>query len=390
MSVSGTATTPPRSPPCGARRGWSTPGDVNEWGGHEPLWNDIACEVLDISTCSPAATDRSTRSRSARRRSLFATWTGWADYKPGGPTTTFCRSVRAVRYVSAWPSAPARRSGCGGRTIDTTEPGYEPGEGDTVTFGCIDAKGTPAGPRWSSVTRPRSGQARRLPTFRPHPGQRRVAVWRRALDVDSVTVLHHRVPAPRSPTNWTAPPIRVPGTSTATWPARWRSTPQRLDGLGRTAPPDATVGNIGGADVCPSGWEVRFGRDDFTTLAIVGRDGETPLTQINTEAFGLYGNEPWSRTDLLPVANFELSRIASRVLSARSPAVMPRIAAVTLDAATGDGDVVAVVAAASPFTPTRWRCRHRSPPTAAPCSTAPCWSSGSPHDLTGRRVDRPG
>ena len=343
--------------PVAAR--WSTPGPANAWGAQEPLWNDIACEVLDIALF--AGRDGSIEAFQPGTATITVrNLTGWADYTPPGEfdNVLTIRPGRQVRVGVSINNGPAQWLWRG--VIDVTEPGYLPGEGDTVTFGCIDAFGD-AGraeiPR--TLTPVGSGEA----------GHQRVArtlnnagwpAHRRALDVDNVPLL---------PTDYgtqVADELKRTAESCSghiygdlAGKVRFR----RKDWMtwAAAAPPDATVGNIGADDVCPSGWEVRFGRDDLTTVAIVGRNSETPLTQINTAAFGLYGFEPWSRTDLLPVSNFEMSRIASRVLSARSPATMPRIAAVTLDAATGDGDVSALIAAASPFTPTRLRCRHRSP-----------------------------
>ena len=142
------------------------------------------------------------------------------------------------------------------------------------------------------------------------------------------------------------------------------------------AAPDATIGNIAAGDVCPSGWTVRFARDDLTTRVIVGRDGEEPTVMDNPEGFGLYGAETWERTDLLPVDDFELTRIGSRILAARHPDTMPRIASVTLHASTGSGEVADLLASASPYTPSRFRCRHQA--TGRTALTGRCSSSASP------------
>jgi hypothetical protein len=228
-----------------------------------------------------------------------------------------------------------------------------------VTFGCIDAKGD-------------AGRAKIPRTLAPvgegEAGYQRIGRtltnggWparRRALDVDDVQLLGTEfgtdVAAELERTAEScsghvygdlAGRVAFRRKDWMTWPG--------------TAPVDATIGNVAAGDICPSGWEVRFGRDDLTTVVTVGRPDETPLVRYNAEAFGLFGNEPWERTDLLPISTFEMQRIASRVLNDRHPRTMPRIAAVTLNAATGDGEVAGLLATCSPFKPSRYRVRHRS------------------------------
>jgi len=127
-------------------------------------------------------------------------------------------------------------------------------------------------------------------------------------------------------------------------------------------PPDATVGNLGGADICPSTWELSFRRRDVTTVARMGRSNDEHITVIDEAGRRVAGFEPFTRSDLLTADDAVLTTLARRVLETRAVATMPRIDAVTLDAATdpGDGRVVELMATVRPETPTRIRCRLRA------------------------------
>ena len=322
------------------------------------MWNDIACDVLDISTFS--GRDSSIEPFDVGTATVVVrNPNGWADYKPPGEhdnllTVRPGRQIRVGVSVAGGPTQWLWRG-----VIDTTEPGYEPGEGDVVTFGCIDAKGD-------------AGKAE-IPRALEPVGYGEPAFWRVWRILDNVNYPPWRRKSDEDGVELGATEF---GTRAGAELDRTADSAsghvygdlegcvvlRRKDWLVWAAsdPVDATIGNISGGDVCPSGWEVRFSRTDITTRVLVGRSGETPLVVDNPEAMGAYGVETWSRGDLLPLDNFELTRIASRVLTTRSPDVMPRIAAVTLHASTGDGEVAELLAASSPFNPSRYRCRHRS------------------------------
>jgi len=338
---------------------WSTAGDDNEWGGHEPLWNDIACEVLEISTFAGREStvdpfEIGTATIVVRNSD------GWADYKPppasgAQDNLLTIRPGRQVRIGVSIAGGPAHWLWRG--TIDYTEPGYQPDEGDIVTFGCIDAKGDAGKAEMPKTLEPvGNGEAAYLRVRRILDNVLWPA-WRRQLDVDTIqlgaTDLGTRA---TSELDRTAESARGDIYGDVNGKVRYRRSSWLfwIDGT----PPDATIGNGATSDICPSGWEVRFARDDMTTRAIIGRDGETPLVMDNKTGIGLYGLETWERTDALPISNSEMSRLGSRILNARAPATMPKIASVTLDAATGDGEVAELAATASPFTPSRYRCRH--------------------------------
>ena len=122
-------------------------------------------------------------------------------------------------------------------------------------------------------------------------------------------------------------------------------------------PVDATIGNVEPADICPSGWVTTFRRADLTTRAIMGRDDGTVAVVDDHDGQVAYGIEPFERTDLWCDTVDQLARLANRWIAVRSGNAVPRIQSVAFDAARGDV-VVDLLAATSPFTPSRWRCRH--------------------------------
>ena len=338
---------------------WSTPGDENEWGGTEPLWRDISCDVLDVSTF--VGRDSSIEQFQIGTCTVAVrNLGGWADYRPPTPGDENLLTIRPGRQVRIGVSiAGAAPVWLWRGVIDTTEPGYRPGEGDVVTFGCVDAKGdagraemprtlTPVGHGEAAHTRMhRTLNNVRWPTAR------------RQLAVTDVTLLATefgtRVSEELDRTADSASG-HVYGDTNGRVCFRTKGWMQ----WAASAPVDDTIGNIETSDVCPSGWEVQFGRDDITTRAIIGRPDETPLVVDDDEGIGRFGVETYERTDVIPTLTFEVTRIASRVLAARSYEVMPRIAAVTLDASSGHGEVAALLSTCSAFTPTRLRCRHRA------------------------------
>lgn len=341
----------------GAAR-WSTAGADNEWGGNEPLWADIACEVLDAATFT--GRDGSIEQFQVGTATLVVrNRDGWADYKP--PTTADnVLNVRPGRQIRVGVSiAGAAPQWLWRGTIDTTEPGYIPGEGDTVTLGCVDAKGD-AGraeiPRTLVPVGAGETGSRRIGRILDNAGWPRA---RRAIDVDDIDLLETelgRQAAEELDATADSCSAAIYGDLAGRVAYRRKSWMAWPSG----APVDATIGNVAAGDICPSGWEVRYGRDDLTTVVVVGRPGQTPLVRTNSEGFAMHGFEPWRRQDLTPVDNFELSRIATRVLNTRSHKTMPRIASVTLHASTGAGEVAQLLATASPFKPSRYRVRHRS------------------------------
>jgi hypothetical protein len=124
------------------------------------------------------------------------------------------------------------------------------------------------------------------------------------------------------------------------------------------------------AEVCPSNWELSFARADITTKALLGRPDEvereypTPaqLAAVsNGFKYGLsmFGVETFTRNDLWTQANADLDWLGERILTTRSWKYMPRVVAVTVTGKATAPETVHTLINASPFTPARFRCRHR-------------------------------
>ena len=113
-------------------------------------------------------------------------------------------------------------------------------------------------------------------------------------------------------------------------------------------------------DYCPSSWEMAFAREDITTMVLIGRsDMEEPITLIDEEGKDRYGIEPLNLTDLETTLDSELTQIGNRLLVTRGHTTMPRIAGVTINAASHP-DNVNLLSTADPRIPSRFRCRHVS------------------------------
>jgi hypothetical protein len=96
----------------------------------------------------------------------------------------------------------------------------------------------------------------------------------------------------------------------------------------------------------------------MATRIIVGNTSEPPLRAVidDPSSFALYGVEGFERTDLSTRDQADLNRLANRYYFTRGPNTIPRIRTVSFDARTAD-NVVDLLTAASPYVPTRYRCR---------------------------------
>ena len=285
---------------------WSTAGDDNEWGGRNRCGTTSPARSLDISTfIGRDGVDRTVRRRHRHDRRPQPRRLGRLQAADGGDDNLLTvRPGRQIRVGVSVAGGPPQWLWRG--TIDTTEPGYAPERGRHRHVRLHRRQGRrrprPRCPAPSTPSATANDAYRRFnrildnvrwPTCAPHPRRRQRATGR------------HRARRPAPAPSSTAPPSQRPATSTATSTAKSRFRRKDWMVWPHGAPVDATIGNVAGGDVCPSGWEVRFGRDDITTRAIVGRPNETPLVIDNAEALGLYGVETWERTDLLPLDNFE-------------------------------------------------------------------------------------
>ena len=113
-------------------------------------------------------------------------------------------------------------------------------------------------------------------------------------------------------------------------------------------------------DYCPTSWEMSFAREDITTRVLVGRpDMDEPIVVDDEEAQDIYGVESLDLTDLETTLDTEMTQIANRLLVIRGISTAPRVAGVTLNAATAP-DMVTLLSTADPRTPSRYVCRHDS------------------------------
>jgi hypothetical protein len=124
-------------------------------------------------------------------------------------------------------------------------------------------------------------------------------------------------------------------------------------------PPDGTIGNWGETgEACAVNWEQSFNREDISTKVVLGRPNEVPFTRTDPVGFRLYGEETFEATDLETNLDSDIGILRDRVLEVRNVKYMPRIGAVTLDAAAND-ESVDVMAVATPYKPSFIRCRHK-------------------------------
>ena len=120
------------------------------------------------------------------------------------------------------------------------------------------------------------------------------------------------------------------------------------------------VAVVGMLEVCPTSWELSFAREDFPTVVIVGHaGGAAPLPElVDVPGRDMFGRETFTADDLDTKLDADLVTIGNRILAVRGVGTAPRVAAVTIDAATAD-NTVDLLAYADPRTPTRVIARHR-------------------------------
>lgn len=331
---------------------WDEVGAV--WAGTEPAWLDVSCDVhavdsyrghdrttdrWDVGTCTVTVSNAS----------------GWADPSttPRTPGLQTLRPGRALRWgvsidggprVVVWRGVIDRHDATyAGRLADT----------DSATLGAVDMLGD-AG----SATVPRVDPAvganetctarlhRILDALGVDPASRRidtnatpmVATVLGAAGLDLLTVTAESVGG------------AIYGDTDGTVVFRQRDWQYWHP----ATPPNATIGNVTGG-VCPSSWEVTFDRGDLITRAVVGAAGAVPIVVNDTAAQTLYGYETGpERTDLVTVDTGTLTMVANRLIAAGGAATMPRIRAVTLDAATSL-EARNLAATVNPTGPSRYR-----------------------------------
>jgi hypothetical protein len=326
------------------------------WAGTEPTWLDRSCEVVDAHTArgrdrmidrfAPATSDVTLRNDD-----------GWADLMPAPhpPATLPLRPGRQLRWGV---DTPTGRHLLYRGYIDEAVPIYQPFGTDVVTCNVVDAF-TEAGRAQLAELTAAVGDAEtadvrmaRLldlvgwpPTYRSID-RTSIALQATTLGAAAVDLMGEAAESAAG---------SVFGDLAGRVCFRGRDWQTYVPG----SPPAATVGNVEESDVCPSTWELSFRRRDVAAYARMGRADGVFVVATDPEAATVIGPEPFVRDDLTTYAPSVLDTLAARVLATRGLATMPRIEAVTLDAARdpGDGSTVELMATAGPEVPTRIRCR---------------------------------
>ena len=347
-----------RTPTGGARwdvQRWDQPDAL--WADVEPEWQDVTCQGYEVrfSHGREATTDRF---EVATMSVVAANVDGWADLEPpepGDTNTLQLRPGRSIRFgvdhqtlgrVVLWRGY-----------IDVVDPTYEPGS-QVVRLQCIDALGEAGKVRLSAPGDPTgSGETvtARLGRILDDAGW---PTGRRRLDGSSSTLLATKLDGQAADLLGRAADSNG-GAVYADTSAYlvYRAMGWQVYPVGR--PVDATIGNVGPGDVCPTRWVRPFARADIATRVILGNSREpvADVVQLEDEpGQGLYGVESFERTDLDTASAAELASMASTYLVTRGVATAPRVRSVGLDATTGDA-VVDLLTTASPYRPSRYRCR---------------------------------
>ena len=348
---------------------------------------------------------------------IVANATGWADFPPTDPQQTFADGASGppIRVgVAVDDDAPVY---LWGGYIDSQAPGFDAEAGETVTLDCIDAKGEAGRAFVAELTaavganQPADTRINAILDAIDWPS------WRRDLDASSVQLkatmygaqavdlmnlaadssggvvfgdvnghvayrhrdwqrAHPRHPDRRDDRQLrdgtvTAELVEDPPGSglydprlassrtrrlrpvSARRPARRRP---RLRSVPRRRRPLAA---------CPVSWETAFSREDISTKVVISRHDDAdatppiaPVVRDDVEARRCSAPKRSNVPTWKPASRSTWSSIAERIFEVRSWRYMPRIAAVTLDAATAP-DVVDVLVAADPYQPARFNCRHR-------------------------------
>lgn len=395
---------------------WDAAAD--RWSGVEPYWVDVTCFAHEAETFT--GHDRASQVWEVGTATIVLdNRTGWADYPPTtqGSFDYFLRvrpgvQVRAGVVVDGTYHAKWRGY------IDEANPGYDPALGETVTLECIDAKGEAGRGDVAKVDPPvgasefvherigrvldlqywpnewRSLESSGVRLVATDLGQSAVDAINRASDSGGGSVYGDIDGKVRYRNyGWLAwsPDVAEDGSIGNVQGPIYDDAEVPLvedpAGSGLVVPPAGTIQITAGlfdvpdvdedpagtglyrtmartvvkaGDVCPTGWELSFARADFSNRVIIGRaDMDEPLVFDDAEDFAAYGIEAFPITDLWTELTGEMTAIAQRVLRARNFALAPRIAAVTLNAATAD-NVIDLLVSIDPRNPSRVLCRHRA------------------------------
>lgn len=332
---------------------WDDDPDAT-WAGAEPTWLDVTCDVHDVEITLG-------RERSIERWQVGSATitvdnrTGWADLAtaPTGPAVLTVRPGRAVRVGVAVDDDPVRWLWRG--FVDAAEPRYDPILHDTVVLACVDAKG------WVGKV----DVARVDPPIGVETASARI---NRILDIVTWAVDARDI----APTSVALIATELGGKAADLIDIAADSAGGAVFGDARhgavvfkprdwqvfddDTPPDGTIGNVAAGDVCPVGWELSFNLTDVATRTVVGRPSDPGRMFDDLTNQIIYGVETFTRTDLECSADDQLDILGQRYLVVLSADWMPRVDAVTLDAATST-PARNLCAGVDPTRPSRYRCR---------------------------------
>lgn len=350
---------------------WNDPAAV--WAGVEPYWHDITCETF-TARCEYGR-DRSTDRFVAGSATVAVdNATGWADPNAvEDPITLTVRPGRAIRFGVDHDVYGVRWLYRG--FVDAIVPRYDPDERDTVELSCVDALGEVGRAKWASYPAPLEYAYERAARILD------AAKWpltkRKVEQAEAVLVAADLAGQAADALGRTADSCggSVYGDTDGNVAFRIRDWQTYLP----DSPPDATIGNVDPADVCPTGWERPFERSDIATRVIVGRDRDTAYVLDDEPAQILYGIEPFERTDLWTSEDSRVVDMAERLMRTRASATAPRIRSVSLDARTSDA-ALDLMTTVSPYLPSRYRCRLRYP--RGDVFDAEHLATGVAHELT--------
>jgi hypothetical protein len=326
------------------------------WAGTEPWWQDVTCETYEVRIV--LGRERTTDRFDVGTMSVTAAnLSGWADLDQpsfADVNTLMLRPGRSIRFGVDHQTLGHVVLFRG--FVDVVDPLYEP-DSSIVRLQCIDAAG--------EVGRVKMGGDVPL--------------------VGADETVANRIGRILDAAHWPSTKRDIDGTSTPLLAVAMDG--QVLDLLGQAAdsaggavfadaqanicyraqdwqtypadrPPDAVIGNVAPGDVCPTRWSRPYARADMATRIIVANQAEPALAAVidDQDAWSLYGIETFERSDLSTRDQDDLNRLANRYYFTRGPSTIPRIRSVGLDGRTGN-DVVDLLTAASPYEPTRYRCR---------------------------------
>jgi len=356
---------------------WDDPDD-SFWVGDMPYWLDVTCHVQDVATHAgrERAIDQfevgSATITVDNRSGLFDFPLSMEDLA-SDDTLLSIRPGRSIRTGVHWDGGTVL---LWAGYIDETNPTYDAVEGARMVLECVDAKGDAGRAKVAAVVDPVGAgetvteRIERVLTAAGWPP------YRRAIDTSGVTLVGTELGgqcvdllniAADSASGSVYGDVGVDGSDPR---VVYRNS--EFPNYNGTDPLTGTIGDFGSpGDTCPSNWELSFARGDISTQVLLARrDDETPrvyptATQLvdvdNGFKYGLsmFGVEPFERSDLETFEDSDLDFLGERVLTTRSWHYMPRVAAVTVTAKASAPETIATLAAASPYTPARFRCQHR-------------------------------